>query len=140
MPPRSRRDKSASISSAGIPAVNGIMGPPSPIAQTSNRSSPSATRRKAPSISKATPGSVPVPKTAHGPAKVSNTSFVAVIVTSLLAQSAARFIFNTGELGLAANHEPSWYQIGGQLTWKILLQGICWYGGYDGEYFYSCAH
>lgn len=133
---RSRREKSASVSSAAAPAVNGSMPPPSP-PSSSTRSSPVATRRKAPSVSKATvPGQIPQPKSAHAPEKPSIIGFLAAVVVSLVAEAVgqqAASVYNTGELARISKHNVNVYEIGGLLAWKVILLGICWFGGFDGK-------
>lgn len=134
--PRSRREKSASVSSAAAPALNGSMPPPSP-PSSSMRSSPVATRRKAPSASKAAiPGQISPPKSAHAPGKPSVARFLVAAVVSLIAEGVgqeAASIYNTGELARISKRDVDWFEIGGLVTWKMTLLAICWFGGFDGK-------
>ncbi|KAK5937078.1 hypothetical protein PMZ80_010618 [Knufia obscura] len=110
------------------------MPPPSP-PSSSTRSSPVATRRKAPSVSKAAAiANLPPPKSAHGPEKPSVLGFVVAAVVSLVAEGLAHeaaSIYNTGELARISKRDATWYEIGGLLTWKITLLATCWFGGLD---------
>lgn len=133
MPPRSRRDKSASISSIAeaAGAVNGSMPPPSP----PSRSSP-ATRRKT-SLGKAGPSapSIPAPQSAHTPKKPSVAKYLLAVIISLLAEAAAHTVastFHTGELAIISKRNPSPYTTAGLITWKSTLLALYWFGGFDG--------
>lgn len=138
---RSRREKSSSVSSAAAPVVNGSMPPPSP-PSSSMRSSPVATRRKAPSVSKAAvPGQISPPKSAHAPEKPFVSRFVLAAVVSLVAEGIgqeAASIYNTGELARISKRDVNWFEIGGLVTWKLTLLAICWFGGFDGKNLFMC--
>lgn len=135
MPPRSRREKSASVSSAAA-AVNGSMPPPSP-PMSPPRASP-VTRRKAPSVSKpASTASIPAPTSAHAPRKTSIPKFALALVISLIAELGANEVAswtNTGELAQYSKRDVNWPEIIGLISWKVALLAICWFGGYDGKH------
>lgn len=136
---RSKREKSASVSSATAPIVNGSMLPPSssPV-PVSARTSPTATRRKAPSVSRVAGSSTtPSAKSAHAPVRPSNSKFVLAVIISLVAEAAGQTgasVIGAGELASISKLDASPYETGGLLAWKILLLGICWYGGLDGMF------
>lgn len=59
------------------------------------------------------------------------------VAISLIAEAGGQTVVSIvggGELASISKLDASPYETGGLLAWKILLLGICWYGGLDGMF------
>ncbi|KAK5072063.1 hypothetical protein LTR64_004159 [Lithohypha guttulata] len=134
---RPPKERSSLISAATL--VNGEM-PAPPLPPSPARSSPAATRRKAPSVSQmAGTSSIPPAKSAHAPKKPSIAKYVLAVIISFVAEAAGQTAGRLAPINLGGSVELAAVSRGvvtdletaGYVAWKIGFLTVCWFGGLD---------